>query len=86
MKSLDRRLEQLENQQNETVSFGMLTISDKPVTRKEIENDTRKYIAVNSPFGMALKPVDEEHPRGMTKKEHLKAGNNISFVIEDDQQ
>lgn len=80
---LDKRLSELEKQQNETASFDMLSVSDRPITREDIKVGTQKYINVNSPFGMALKPVDEDHTRGMTKKEHLEAGNNISFVMEE---
>jgi len=82
MRKLNRRLQRLEESDSDNVSFDMLTVADEPIGRKDIETDTQKFIQVPTPFGMALKQVDADHPHGRTKQQHLEIGNDIAFEVQ----
>lgn len=77
--SYKRRLDKLEENSCRGLSLDGLTVADQPISRESINANSKKYIRVPTPFGMALKQVDADHPHGMTKKEHLEIGNDIAF-------
>ncbi|MCW9708092.1 hypothetical protein [Fodinibius salsisoli] len=80
--SYKRRLDKIEENSCHGLSLDALTIADEPIIREDIATDKQKYIQVPTPFGMGLKPVDDSHPQGMTKQQHLENGNDIAYEVQ----
>jgi len=80
--SYKRRLDKIEENSCRGLSLDMLSVSDKPVSRENIAADDKKYIQIPTPFGLALKKVDDSHPHGRTKQQHLEIGNDIAFEVQ----
>lgn len=72
--------------QSEPSLFEMLTdITHSEAAASQCNhNENQHFIVIDSPFGQALKPVDAQHPSGLTKKQHALEGNTTYLIANEE--